>query len=398
MSKRFGAQPLTEASIRSSLATLFNMLELLPEAEAEARQALVLYENAAGADSRDALKARTLLARLLTRTSKFDESLKELQTLDRLTAGTPDPYTIYLVASAWGIYHMNQGNYAKALPLYRTAIPLLRQTEPDNVTLRDSMRMDLINALTQTGKPAEARAEGQDLIAEINARGDDNGLVAAFAKAAVARTYTLEGDLVRAETELIDAQKTIVTLLGAEHTRNLMVLSDLFDIASQRSDWPKALDYAQRVHEGFRAKFGEAHSASSVTAINWSLVLFESGNARDAESRLRPAYDRLAAQLGDKNPQSQTAAFWLAAITLELGSFGEAARLIATLDPAALEAAGADGKWTLRVDALRGVLLARRGDAAAAKPLLETAVSGLAEGSNAQSRIYANAKRALEAR
>jgi len=398
VSKRFGAQPLTEASIRTSLATLFNMLELLPEAEAEARQALVLYESAAGADSRDALKARTLLARLLTRTSKFDESLKELQTLDHLTAGTTDPYTIYLVASAWGIYHMNQGDYAKALPLYRTAIPLLRQTEPDNMTLRDSMRMDLINALTQTGKPAEARAEGQDLIAEIDARGDDNGLVAAFAKAAVARTYTLEGDFARAEAELIDAQKTIVTLLGAEHTRNLMVLSDLFDIANQRSDWPKALDYAQRVHEGFRAKFGEAHSASSVTAINWSLVLFESGSAKDAESRLRPAYERLTAQLGNKNPQSQTAAFWLAAITLELGHLDEAGTLIATLDPAALEAAGADGKWTLRVDALRGALLARRGDYAAAKPLLETAVSGLADGSNGKSRIYANAKRALEGR
>jgi non-specific serine/threonine protein kinase len=374
------------------------MLELLPEAEAEARQALVLYENAAGAGSRDALKARTLLARLLTRTSKFDESLEELTTLDRLTAGTTDRYATCLVASAWGIYHMNQGDYAKALPHYRTAIPLLRETEPDNVTLRDSMRMDLINALTQTGKPAEARAEGQDLIAEIGARGDDNGLVAAFAKAAVARTYTIEGDLVRAEAELIDAQKTIVALLGAEHTRNLMVLSDLFDVATQRSDWPRALDYAQRVHEGFRAKFGEAHNASSITAINWGQVLFESGNATDAESRLRPAHERLTAQLGAKNPQSQTAAYWLAAITLERGNLDEAGRLIDTLDPTALEAAGADGKWTLRIDALRGVLLAKRGDSAAAKPLLEAAVGGLAEGSNAKSRIYANAKRALEGR
>ncbi|WP_313915136.1 winged helix-turn-helix domain-containing protein [Tahibacter sp.] len=397
VSKRFGAQPLTEASIRTSLATLFNMLELLPEAEAEARQALALYESAAGAGSRDALKARTLLTRLLTRTSKFDESLEQLTTLDGLTAGTSDPYATYLVASAWGIYHMNRAEYAKALPHYRTAIPLLRQAEPDNVTQRDSMRMDLINALTQTGKPAEARAEGQDLIAEIGARGDDNGLVAAFARAAVARTYTLEGDLVRAESELVEAQKTIVTLLGAEHTRNLMVLSDLFDIASQRSDWPKALDYAQRVHEGFRAKFGEAHNTSSLTAINWGQVLFESGNAKDAEVRMRPAYDRLTAQFGEKNPQSQTAAYWLAAITLELGNLDEAGRLIAMLDPTALEAAGADGKWTLRVDALRGVLLARRGDSAAAKPLLETAVGGLAEGSNAKSRVYANAKRALEA-
>ncbi|HEY0231004.1 MAG TPA: winged helix-turn-helix domain-containing protein, partial [Dokdonella sp.] len=144
VAKRFASQPLTEASIRTSLTMLFNMIELLPEAEGEARQALSLYERAEGAASENALRARTLLARLLTRTAKFDECLDQLKTLDRLTAGSQDASTRYLVASAWGIYHMNQGDYAKALPLYRTAIPLLRQTEPDNSTMRDSMRMDLI--------------------------------------------------------------------------------------------------------------------------------------------------------------------------------------------------------------------------------------------------------------
>jgi len=393
--RRFAAQPLTEASVRTSLATLLNMIELLPEAEAEARQALALYEREEGAASLDALKARTLYARLLTRTSKFDESLKELQTLDRLTAGSQDPYTRFLAASAWGTYDMNRGDYAKALPLYRTSIPLLRQTEPDNVTLRDSMRMDLIGALTQTGKTQEARKEGEDLIAEIEARGDDNGLVAAFAKAAVARAYTLEGDLPRAEAQLLDAQKTIVQLLGAEHTRNLMVLSDLFDIAVRRADWPKALDYAQRVHEGFRAKFGADHNFSNVTLINWGQVLYESGQPGEAETRLRTAHSKLAAQLSASNPQSQVAAFWLCATELELGHLDDASLLLDSLDAQALEAAGADGLWKFRIDALRGQWLARRGQAREAAPLLQSATAGLEKGGATDSRVYAGAKQAL---
>ena len=392
--KRFAAQPLTEASIRTSMTMLLNMIELLPEAEAEARQALALYEHEEGAASLDALKARTLFARLLTRTSKFDESLKELHTLDRLTAGTKDPYTRYLVASAWGVYDMNRGDYAKALPLYRTAIPLLRQTEPDNIVLRDSMRMDLINALTQTGQTHEAREEGEDLIKEITARGDDNGLVLAFAKAAVARNYTLEGDLPKAEAQLLDAQKTIVKLLGPEHTRNLMVLSDLFDIAVRRADWPKALDYAQRVYEGFRKKFGDDHNFSNLTLINWGQVLYESGQADEALTRLRSAHGKLVAQLGAKSPQSQIAAFWLCATELELGHLDEADRLLESLDAPALEAAGADGLWAFRLDALRGQLLALRGQEQVAAPLLQSAITGLEKSAANTSRVYAGAKQA----
>ncbi|HEY6942002.1 hypothetical protein, partial [Dokdonella sp.] len=371
---RFAAQPLTEASIRTSIATLLNMIERLPEAEDEARRALALYAREEGDASLDALKARTLLARLLTRTGKFDESLEHLHALDRLIGDSQDPYLRYLRASGWGIYAMNRGDYASALPEYRTAIPLLRATDPDNFTLRDSMRMDLVGALTQTGRLDEARAEGEDLIAEARSRAGDNALVIAFAQAAVARTYTQAGDPAKAEAQLLEAQKTIVARLGEEHTRNLMVLSDLFDVAMKRRDWPHALDYARRVHEGFRAKFGADHNVASVTLANWGQALYEAGDARGAEAKLREAASKLAAQLGADNPQSQVAAFWLAAAEIELGRVDDPTR---ALDASALEAGAADGLWKFRLAALRGLALAKRGDRAAAEPLLRTAVDGL---------------------
>jgi non-specific serine/threonine protein kinase len=376
---RFAAQPLTEASVRTSLTMLQNRIDRVPEAEDEARRAFALYEREEGEASLDALKARTLLARLLTRTGKFDESLEHLHALDRLIGDSQDPYRRYLRASAWGIHAMNRGDYAKALPEYRTAIPLLRATEPDNFTLRDSMRMDLIAALTQTGHLAEARREGQDLIAEARARADDNGLVIAFAQAAVARTYTQDGDTAKAEAQLLDAQKAIVAHLGEGHTRNLMVLSDLFDIAMKRRDWARAVDYARRVHEGLTAKLGEAHNVSQVTLANWGQALYESGDAHAAQAKLQPAHDALVAQLTANNPQSQLAGFWLAAAEIETGRFDDATRLLATLDPAALEAGGADGLWKFRLDALRGLALAKRGDHAAAEPLLRAALAGFGD-------------------
>ncbi|MFC4819574.1 protein kinase domain-containing protein [Dokdonella ginsengisoli] len=398
IARRFAAQPLTEASIRASLVAPLNMLELFPEAAAEAQQALALYEREEGATSRDALKTRSMLARILTRTSKFDEARKEVETLEALTAGSSDPWSKYLLSSAKATYDANRGEYTKAVPEFRTAIATIREADPDAVATRDSMRMDLISILTQVGKPDEALQEGQSLIDEITARGEGNELVLAFAKASVARAYTAKGDDTTAERQLLDAQKTIVGLLGADHTRNLVLLSDLYDIEVRRADWPKALEYAQRVSDGFLAKLGPDHNITNLTLINLGQALYESGRAKEAEARLRPAYGKLSQQLSRDNPQTQIATFWLAAVELDQGELDEASALIDALDAKALEVGGpSDGAWAFRCDALRGLLRARRGDARGAAPLLKSALEGLQQKSAAEGALYERASQALAA-
>lgn len=375
--RRFAAQPLTEASIRTSLSILLNMLELLPESVADAQRALVLYEAEEGPASDNALRARAMLARLYSRIGKFDDTLKELETFDRLTAGSDAPLPRYLAASVRGIYYMNRGEYVKGLAQYRISIPLQRQLEPDNFTVRDSMRMDLIGALTQTGNLQEARAEGESLIAEAQARGEDNGLVVAFAQGSVARTYTAEGKPELAEAPLQQAYATVSGLLGPDHTRSLMLLSDLFDVAMRRGQWAQARDYAQRVYDGFRARLGEAHNITDVTRFNLGQALYESGELSQAQQHIGAAYEQLSGKLGAANPQTQTAAFWLAACELEQRHADRAATLIGTLDARTLEAGAADGRWQLRVDTLRGLLAAQRGDAKTAASLLQPALDVL---------------------
>ncbi len=392
---RFANEPLTGASIHTSLTMLLNMVELLPEAETEARRALALYEQASGPDSLDTARARALLARLLTRTGGIEESLAHIERLERQVERNPEePWLRYLAASARGIYHMNRGEYAAAVPHYRIAIPLLRAVEPDNVTVRDSMRIDLVNGLTQVGELEAAREEGFALQAEIAARDDDNGLVAAFAQAAVARTWTLEGDLARAEAGLNEASRTIAALLGPGHSRHLMVVSDLYAIAMRRHDWPAALGHARQVHEGFHARLGDAHIITQLTRINWGQALYESGDAAAAANLLRRAWEHLSAQLDPANPQRQMAAFWLAAAELDLGNARVAADLLAPLEAAALEGVAADGLWAHRLDILRGLLAAREG-APDATQRLDAAIAGMARGGSAEgSRLVRVARQA----
>lgn len=393
---RFSDEPLTGASIHTSLTMLLNMVDLLPEAESEARRALALYEQASGPDSLDTARARALLARLLTRTGGMEESLGHIQWLEQQAHHHPeDPWLRYLAASARGIYHMNRGEYAAGVPHYRIAIPALRTVDPDNVTVRDSMRIDFINGLTQIGELEAAREEGAALQEEIGARGDDNGLVAAFAQAAVARTYTLEGDLERAEAGLNAAAHTIATLLGPGHTRHLMVVSDLYDIAMRRHDWPAAREHAHQVHEGFRARLGDAHVITQITRINWGQALYESGDVAAAANLLRLAWEQLSAQLAPDNPQRQVAAFWLAAAEQDLGNTAVAADLLAPLEANTLEGAAADGLWTHRLDILR--VLAARDRTPDAMQRLDAAIGGMAQGGAEGGRLVAVARKARDA-
>jgi len=393
--KRFVAQPLTEASIRGSLAVLFNMIELLPEAEDEARRALDLHLREEGEAALDTLRARTLLARLLTRTSKFEESKAQIDALARAVGDSRDPQRTYLLASARATYAMNQGDYAAALPAYEQAIAALRQADPGNVDMLDSLRMDLIGVLTQTGKLEDARREGQALIAQIEARDDDNGLVAAFARASVARTYTLGGDPDKAEAELLEAQKTIVRLLGEQHTRNLMILSDLYSVSMQRRDWQKAIGYGQRVYDGMRAKFGDDHNFTNISLANLAQAYYENGQTQEAVPRLRQAHDKLVAQLSAGNPQTQATAFWLAAALVDAHSIDAAAKLVDGLDAKALESVQTDGLWPLRLDLLRGLILAQRGDASGAALPLRKGAEGLTGHDPSDSRLIEQAKAAL---
>jgi len=397
VAKRFTAQPATEASIRLSLATLFNTIEQLPESEAEVRRALELYESTGEAESRDALSARMLFARLLTRAAKFDEASQVLQKLDALAESVPGAHARYAAATGWSTYYMNQREFPKALEKLRVAIAALRESDPGNVQALDGLRIDLLSALMQTNDVAAAQREGQSFVDDITARADGSELQLALAQATLAKAYALDNQLDRAEPPMVAAYATISRLLGADHTRALMVLSDLFDVAARRRDFPKAIDYAQRVYESVRAKFGPKHNSTSLTLGNWALILYESGDSKAALPRVGEAYERLSTTLGAKSPQGQLMGFWLAAVELELGNLERADALLRTLDAPTLETSGADGMWQARLDALNGVLRFKRGDRAGAAPLLQRAIDGIQPGAAQESLIYTNAKHALEA-
>jgi DNA-binding winged helix-turn-helix (wHTH) protein/tetratricopeptide (TPR) repeat protein len=394
---RFSALPATEANIRASLASAFGAIDASEEARAEAERALALFESSGDAINETAFATRVTLIRALSRLGRFDEAQAALAQSERLAGAAPAVSVLQQLATARAALFMARSDFEPAVVALREAIERIDPADIGASALRDVLRIDLIAALSQSGQDAMARDEGLRLIEEASNRAEDSSLLVALTRVSLARAQG--EDHAAAEALLLQAQPVIVATLGEDHSRHLRLLNELFGVAFRRGDWPQAIDYARRVHERIRAKFGDENPVSWVTLLNLARTLNEAGDSQPALEPARLAHARLAALAGPKSPQAQDALVVLALIELEVGDLARAAELIAQLDADALESHSATGGWPFAIDALRGIERQRSGDAAAARPLLDGALHAMRDEAelDAPGRLYRVAKQARAA-
>lgn len=373
---RFAKQQHTEASIRTSLASLFSAIDQFEDAETEARRALALLERDGDPTLAVTFKARALLVRMLARRGNFDEAKVHLADMERIGAKVPVVLARTQVAASRSVLLVTMGEHAKASVELRAAINGVLAEEPDNTAFLDALRMDLIATLSLAGQPEQAREEGRKLIAEARVRNDPGDLVIALTQLALVRAQG--EDHAAAEQLLQEAQPVIVSRLGPDHSKHLTLLNERFAITFRRGDWPRAIEAAQQVHERISAKLGNEHVLTHVTLGNWARALVEAGQAEAALDKARRAHTEIARLVGAKAPQAQDAAFLLALAELDTGHVEQAQPLIDQLDVTVLESWRATGIWQAGIDGLRGIALQQRGQAEAARPLLDSALHRLA--------------------
>lgn len=390
---RFREQPQAAAEIHGSMASLFGAVDLFVEAEHQARTALDLLERDGGGSSGAALRARAVLVRTLARSGRVDEAQAQLDKLEQLASTTPGVLAPQERAAARSALLIARSDFTGAAVELRAAIDAIGKAEPDNTAARDVLRLDLISILALSTEHTQALAEGERLIADAQARTGDHALLIALARLALARAQG--EDHAAVERLLNEARPVIVERLGENHTRHLTLLTELLGVAFRRGDWPRAIDYARQVHERARAKFGDEHATTASTLLNWARALSEAGRAVEATDMARVAHERLQRLLGPTAPRTQDAAFVRALIDLDLGRTAQAQTVVDQLDPAVLESYRATGLWQSGIDALRGIGLQQRGEAAAARPLLDAALAALKgeEQLTQPSRLYVVAKR-----
>ncbi len=397
IAERYQDQPLIQAALCASLAQLFLSIDLLPEAESEARAALALYrKNNVQGDS--VLAVQSALVRALARQSKFEPAKAELLLLDQAAAKLPKQRADLASAGAWASYHMARGEFEPAVPKLQAAIAAYKALDSDNPVPRDWLSLDLISALTAMDDTKQAQAVGAQLVQEAKQRGSSGPLLEALAKAAMARSYSYAGDALEAEKLLLAARPVIEAQFGRTHARSLSIAPELMSVAFRNYDYAKALIYAEQAHQSIRDLRGDDHISTWVTMGNWGRPYFELADYPMAKAKLTLAHQNLLRLTGPLSANTQDVAFLLVFTDIALGDLDAAQSRLRLLDAEVLESYRGHGMWQAGLDGAQGLILLARGDLVAAKPLLETAEKAMRPetADDPGDRLYLTVQKALE--
>lgn len=370
---RFASQPAVAAGIHTTLSSLFGSIELLDLAEDEARRALAIRERSSGPAHPDTLRARSTLVRHLSRNGKHDEADTQLAEFDHHAGSNPSPHLQLYRNVSEGIALANRGDIAAAVPHLERAIALYPQVEPEDLTSLDALRLDLGQLYTRSGREADAGALMTQLIDDLTQRTPDNPVRIAIARQVLADVRTREERFDEAKALLDEAAPVIDGILGPHSVNAMMVAYGRGLLARKRGDWPAAIAHTRDFVDSARMRLGEDHPSTFATHGTLGQILLLADETASAEHELRVAYHGLGAGDALDNPMARNNARWYLLSLARLGRAPEALEIVAALRDSASEDSDTPFERAM-IDGAEGLARAAQGDAAGARPLLQSAL------------------------
>jgi DNA-binding winged helix-turn-helix (wHTH) protein/serine/threonine protein kinase len=372
LAARFQAQPVSEARLRLSFASLFNTLDLWPDALAEIDRALAVLDRPGLATDLDAVRAQAMRVQLLSRMGRLPEAQSALDALRQRPVADPDsPVRQFHLAAAEGIVRMASGAALDAAAAFETAIGAHDAAWPEGGAQRDSLMLDLIYMQSTAGRSEQAIARFDAFVADLEARPGDHESLKALARLRVARAVSLGGDHDRAEALLLAARPVLEQRFGADHSQVVGLLGELLGIQFRRGAWDRAVPLAREVHERVKATLGPDHAMAAVSLGNVGRTLYEAGQPGPAAPVLDQALAGVETALGPDSPQVHDLRFIRVAVALVLADAATARQGLSRLDAAQLERARPTGNWPAAIGLLQGLLAAQDGEPAQALALLD---------------------------
>ncbi|HEY6546869.1 MAG TPA: serine/threonine-protein kinase, partial [Vicinamibacteria bacterium] len=298
---RFAAEPLVEASIRTTLGVTYLALGAYAPAEPHLQRALELRRRALGDEHTEVARALNQLALLNWRQGRLDEAEplyhKALEMSQRLL-GADHPDTLTYEANLANLYR-TKGRFKEAEPLYeRNLASRVRVLGPEHPGTLDTMG-NLANHYQETGRYEKAEAlhrqvldtrrrvhgeKAPQTVSDMNNLANDLAQLGRFEEAAPLMQRTLE---------------IKVELYGADHPSTLNSVSNLAELDDQRGRDAEAEALHRQVLAARTRVLGSTHSRTLETMERLAANLSNQGRHAEAERLAATAAAQSAKSLGE---------------------------------------------------------------------------------------------------
>ena len=375
----FADVPDIRASLHQAMQEALAGLADYDSAVAEGRKAVEAHIKAVPVDRLGLSESRIRLAYGLSRLGRYPEASATLDAVaaDVAMLAAAYPQTQIRYWEALSQIKLDQLDVKGSAALDRKAWALIQQQPAAATAFSERIEFNLADSLQMSGETAESEALLHDLIARQAQSWGPKHWKTQFTTVVLANNLMLQKRFDEAAALLPGAVEAIAAALGATDRRTLMAESVLGYIDLEQQKFAQALPIFTQVHDGFAHQYGENNQGTISYLVNLPYATQYNGDARGAEPLYRRAMSSALAILQDGNPQVQMLRYRLADCLLDLKRPDEAGALLKDLDVDSLKASAQLPAWDALLAYQAGRAALQRGDAVAAVPLLQTAVSRL---------------------
>lgn len=380
LAERFADAPLTEAGVHEALASTYRGLARHQSALDHLARAEALYMAQLGRTDPASLRVRYAQVPLLAVLGRPEDAAAVLEAADR-DAGPlldADGESALKAALAHGAYHLYRLQAEPMYAAFATADRLQRTVAPQNAALARHIRTSLADAELRLGRSAEAERRVRALREDPLLAASRSGRVQAAADhLLLARILRQQGRHADALNEARDGLDAYEATLGPDHRTTLVALSTVASIHAELEQCAPALEAAREVVERMR-RIGPTDSPTLLIEVgNLGYKEYYCGATEQGMAHVREAERALRERYGAEHGAAQNFRFFLAQALTQNGDHAAALEQLDGLSPDALQAGGGSAGWRERLDATRGVVLARLGRRAEGVALLQTSRDAL---------------------
>jgi tetratricopeptide (TPR) repeat protein len=378
IARQFADQPIVDASLRQTLADVYENLGKLDAAVALQEEALTTRRRILGEDHPDTISSINSMGVLFVRSGRLEEAeayYKEAIEKARRVLGEDDEETLRCLSNS-AMLELRRGHADVAEPVLMQVLSARRRLFGDENVDTVASIINCVFLLQHQDRLSEAEPLAREAL-ELSRRvhgAEHSGTL--IAQNNLAMLLHQQGRMSEAEPYAREALALARRALGEEHPNTIAHLANLAIILQDQQRFDEAEPFYRESMEMAGRVLGKDHPNSIAFLFNVSNICRKLGRPVEAEAYSREVLERSTRVLGEDHPDTIWYMGDLAQLLIEQDRLTEAEPLVSSALEKARRTLGDHNSTVFHCVYRMGNLLRKQGKPDQAEPLFREAIAG----------------------